>query len=73
MKPQTNLLTCETFAALVIHLRNAGDGTAYYNGVPPGTVSLCGATIGWDVKSELDEATCTVCRSVQNRNDDVND
>lgn len=59
-----DLITCETFAAIVVHIRRVGLSGPHYGG---GTAehmgqTLCGVVPSWDTRIPVTAATCRGCR-----------
>ena len=60
-----DLTTCESSAAITIHLRDLVLVPANYQGHPrPGPEALCGSEIAWDTKSPIQFARCNACRKL---------
>jgi len=58
------MVVCETTAAIVLHLRDVGDGQINYSGRDAYAKTLCGADVGWDTKNDLAESNCRHCLMV---------
>lgn len=61
---RSKLVVCETVAAIVLHLREVGDGEINYNGRDAYAETLCGADVGWDTKDELAASNCRDCLTI---------
>lgn len=58
--------TCETIAAVVLHIRRVGDRPVHLGGhVTPKPFALCGSPVGWDCQSPISAATCVRCIAVE--------
>lgn len=55
-----SLITCETMAAIVVHIRNLTETGPHYGGGAD-THALCGAPVKWDMKIPVSAATCKGC------------
>lgn len=55
--------TCETIAAIVVHIRELRDGEdPFYSGIrEPSRGTLCGEKHAWDNRIPLSRATCRTC------------
>lgn len=66
------LSVCETSAAIVLHLRDIGDGEVNYIGSNGVSKTLCGSQVGWDTKDQLAHANCRDCLTIMtNRSNGV--
>jgi hypothetical protein len=58
-----NIALCETKHGICTHYHEIGVEPLNYGGYPiHGHPTLCGAEVGWDMKNQDCEATCTTCR-----------
>ncbi len=57
----SRIVVCETVAAIVLHLREVGEGKVNYSGRDAYALTLCCVPVGWDTKHEVSEATCRTC------------
>lgn len=64
MPIRSQIVTCETPAALVIHLREVGYGEVNYSGRDAYALTLCLAPVGRDTKHEVSDANCSACLAV---------
>ena len=64
MPIRSKLVVCETPAAILLHLREVGDGVINYNGHGENATTLCGAMVGWDTKDELPASNCHKCLTI---------
>jgi len=64
MPIREKLVVCETTAAIVLHLRNVGDGEINYEGRDPYADTLCGMPVGWDTKDDLAASNCRDCLTI---------
>ncbi len=58
------LVVCETTAAIVLHLRDVGDGEINYSGRDANAMTLCHSVVGWDTKDQLAHANCRDCLTI---------
>jgi hypothetical protein len=57
-----SLVTCETSAAIALHLRDADGWPVNLEGHRhPRPSALCGVAISWDTRSPIMTATCNAC------------
>jgi hypothetical protein len=57
------LVACETVAAIVVHLRLAGDREVSLSGhTTPRPKTLCDAEAAWDTRLPITASTCSICR-----------
>lgn len=56
-----NLITCESVAAITLHLRDASTIPPNYSGHHPRPKALCGSEIAWDTKIPASMARCRAC------------
>ena len=57
------LISCESVAAVVLHLRVLAEAPVSYSGHPWNEVkALCTSVVAWDMKIPVSYATCRVCR-----------
>lgn len=60
-----SLTTCETTAAITVHLRDMGeDEPLHLSGFVTRPVALCGALIAWDTLIPVDGARCSECIAI---------
>lgn len=59
----SELIACETNAAITIHLRYLGEAGPKYGGGAD-TLTLCGAKASWDLKCAVTEARCRTCTNI---------
>ena len=64
MPIREQLVVCETTAAIVLHLRDVGDGAINYNGRDAYADTLCGMPVGWDTKDDLAASNCRDCLTI---------
>ncbi len=58
----SDYVTCETVAAIVVHIRRASDAPVRLNGhTSPRPTSLCGMEVAWDTQIPVSSATCRKC------------
>jgi hypothetical protein len=58
-----NIALCETKHGICTHYHEIGVEPLNYGGYPiHGHPTLCGAEVGWDMKNQDCEATCTTCQ-----------
>jgi len=55
------LITCESVAAITLHLRDASIIAPNYSGHHPRPKALCDAEIAWDTKIPTSMARCRAC------------
>lgn len=58
-----NVFTCESVAAIVVHLREPGP-KGFCSGGGADTPALCGAKVAWDTRIPFEAVTCRRCRVV---------
>jgi len=64
----TNYITCETTAAIVVHIREIAAGeTPRYSGHSDVIKSLCGLRVSWDTQIPIRCATCKICKTREAR------
>ncbi|KKL54459.1 hypothetical protein LCGC14_2265210 [marine sediment metagenome] len=51
-------------AAIVLHLRDVGDGEINYSGRDAYADTLCGNPVGWDTKDDLAASNCRDCLTI---------
>jgi len=57
-----DFVTCESTAAIVVHIRRIGDrGINIHGHTHPRPEALCGAKVAWDTRIPLAGATCRRC------------
>ncbi len=61
MPCRSQQVVCVTRTALVLHIREVGDGEINYKGRDAYAMTLCGATVRRDVKERVADATCRKC------------
>jgi hypothetical protein len=54
-------VTCETTAAISLHIREVGETPINYSGFAQRPTALCGAIVAWDTKISLNYSTCSTC------------
>jgi hypothetical protein len=58
-----DLVTCETVAAIVLHVRRVVDRGFRPSGhVTPRPLALCGSPVDWDTKQPVESTSCHSCR-----------
>lgn len=58
----SHFTTCETTAAIVVHIRELAEGEKQNFGGNSGVEkTLCGMQVGWDLKLDLHHASCLGC------------
>ncbi len=63
MSVNDTVISCESVAAIVVHIRIVGSVEPNYSGHSPyRPPTLCGAEAAWDTKSSVKYATCRSCR-----------
>jgi hypothetical protein len=66
-KPPTTggLVTCETVAAVVVHVRRIVDREVHLGGhIAPRPLALCGMPADWDTMLPVSAASCRRCRAL---------
>lgn len=57
-------ITCETVAAVVVHIRRVPESGPNYNGTTIEPLCQPGETYnGWDTQAPLETATCRTCKA----------
>ena len=60
----TELITCESTAAISLHLRKISEAKISYSGHSPRPKALCGREVAWDTRIVVTLASCTDCRQI---------
>lgn len=68
MPKPVEYVTCETSAAIVVHIREIGETPIKLGGHWPKPKALCDAEISWDMQTVatkflMANATCSICRN----------
>lgn len=61
--PTGDLITCESAACVVVHIRRLGEKGPCYGGGAD-TLALCHTRVAWDTHLLVSDATCRGCRKV---------
>lgn len=65
MSTPLTFITCESTAAITLHVRIVlGTTPANYSGHSPRIKALCGGVVAWDTKLPIGAARCTKCIEV---------
>ncbi len=58
------LITCESVAAITLHLRDASIVPPNYGGHHPRPKALCESEVAWDTRISPESARCSACLKI---------
>lgn len=59
------LVTCESTAAITLHLRSTREIPVSLSGFATRPRALCGAEVAWDTRIQVSAASCCKCLEVE--------
>lgn len=62
--PKPKYVTCESVAAIVLHVREVGTTPISYSGFAQRPRALCETKVAWDTKISVELASCRTCRAL---------